>query len=48
MFSVFDRQRPQAERQVLHLIAVVGHAETAVAVAGAIGLRADANDSSFS
>lgn len=40
MFSVLDRQRPQAERQVAFLVTVIRHALVAVAVAGAFGLRA--------
>jgi len=47
MFSVFDRQRPQAERQVPFLVAVVRHTEAAVAVAGAIGLWTGTIDNFF-
>jgi len=47
MFSVFDRQRPQAEWKITLLIAVVRHAKAAVAVAGTICLGAVAIDIIF-
>jgi len=47
MFSVLDRQRPQADGKVLLFVAVVRYTEAAVAVAGTIRFGAGAIDSAF-
>jgi hypothetical protein len=47
MFSLLDRQRPQAERQVAFHITVIFHTLAAITVAGAFCLRAYAINDRF-